>query len=62
MKATVKQVKIFHSLLNIETLKDLVFNKIKSLGSLALAKLLTELLDETEIEELNNKIFNQEVK
>jgi len=62
MKTTVKQIKIFHSLLSLETLKDLVINKIKSSESLKLAKLLAELLDEAEIEELNNKIFNTEIK
>ena len=62
MTITIKQVKIFHSLLRLETLKDLVINKIKSSGSLKLAKLLTELLNEAEIEELNNKIFNTEIK
>jgi len=62
MTITIKQVKIFHSLLSLETLKDLVINKIKSSGSLKLAKLLGGLLDEAEIEELNNKIFNAEIK
>lgn len=62
MAITIKQVKIFNSLLNIETLRDLVINKIHSMGSLQIAKLLTELLDEAEREELNNKIFNAEIK
>jgi hypothetical protein len=62
MKATVKQIKIFHSLLHLVTLKNLVIDKVSSMGSLQLAKLLTRLLDEAEVEELTNKIFNGEVK
>ena len=58
----VKQIKIFHSLLHLVTLKNLVIDKIGSMGSLQLAKLLTELLDEAEREELTNKIFYGEVR
>jgi len=62
MKTTAGQIKLFNSLLSFKTLKFLIKEKINSLDSLSLARFLTELLNESEIEELNNKIFNQEIK
>jgi len=59
---SVKQVKIFNNLLTKQTLLLLIWNKIELFGSAHLAKLLTELSTDSEIEELNNKIFNQEIK
>jgi len=61
-RATMAQIKIFHSFLSTETLRSLIANKVNSFGSLSLSKLLTSLLNEAEIEELNNKIFNKEIR
>lgn len=55
-------VKILNQYLTIRNLRTRIFDKVKSYGSLRLAKLLTELSSESEIEELINKMFNQEVE